>query len=158
DKELQMMQLNIVALTHLCKLFARDMVKRGSGKILNIGSTGSFQPGPMMAVYCASKAYVLSFTEALANELEGTGVTATALCPGATQSGFQQAAAMEKSKLMQGNFMDSGTVARFGYEALMNNKMTVIPGFMNRALTFSVRFMPRKVVTKVARSIMSPVK
>lgn len=157
DKELQMLQLNIVALTHLTKLFARDMLKKGSGKILNVASTASFQPGPLMAAYYASKAYVLSFTEALANEFKGSGVTITALCPGPTKSGFQKMAAMEKSKLVQNKIMDSDTVARIGYEALMNNKTVVIPGFMNKAMAFGVRFMPRKLITSVVRAISNPV-
>ncbi|MCA9929933.1 MAG: SDR family oxidoreductase, partial [Anaerolineales bacterium] len=98
QKELNMMQVNMVALTHLTHLFLPGMVERGYGRILNIASTAAFQPGPLMAVYYATKAYVLSFSEAIANELDGTGVTVTALCPGPTESGFQARAAMEDSK------------------------------------------------------------
>lgn len=158
DKELQMLQLNIVALTHLTKLFARDMLKKGSGKILNVASTAAFQPGPLMAAYYASKAYVLSFTEALANEFEGTGVTISALCPGPTESGFQKAAAMEKSKLVQNKIMDTDTVARIGYDSLLRNQTVVITGFMNKAMVFAVRFMPRKLVTKLVRAASNPVR
>jgi short-subunit dehydrogenase len=106
-----------------------------------------------MTVYYATKAYVLSFSEALANELEGTGVTITALCPGPTQSGFQQRAAMQDSKLVSGKkIMDSATVAKIGYEALLEGKTVVVPGLMNLALTQVARFFPRKVVTKLVRN------
>ena len=98
-KELEMLQVNVVALTYLTHLFLQGMLARQQGKILNVASTASFQPGPLMAVYYASKAYVLSFSEALANELQGTGVTVTALCPGPTHSGFQARAKMEDSNM-----------------------------------------------------------
>ncbi|MEB3179101.1 MAG: SDR family oxidoreductase [Nostocaceae cyanobacterium] len=154
DKELQLLQVNIVCLTHLSKLFIPDMVKRGSGKILNLASTAAFQPGPLMAVYYASKAYVLSLSEAIANELEGTGVTVTALCPGPTESGFQQRAAMEDSKLVSGKkIMDAETVAKIGYDALMDGKTVVIPGVKNKIMAESVRFTPRKLVTKIVRNM-----
>ncbi len=152
--ELQMMQVNVVCLTHLTKLFLKDMVKQGSGKILNVASTAAFQPGPLMAVYYATKAYVLSFSEAIANELEGTGVTVTALCPGPTESGFQQRAAMEDSKLVSGQkIMDAETVAKIGYRALLEGKTVVIPGLKNKLLAESVRFTPRKIVTKLVRTM-----
>ena len=99
EDELQMMQLNMITLTLLTKLFVKPMVEGHAGKILNVASTASFQPGPLMAVYYATKAYVLSLSEAIACELDGTGVTVTALCPGPTESSFQQRAAMEDSKL-----------------------------------------------------------
>ncbi len=152
--ELQMMQVNVVCLTHLTKLFLPDMVKQGSGKILNLASTAAFQPGPLMAVYYATKAYVLSFSEAIANELEGTGVTVTALCPGPTESGFQQRAAMEDSKLVSGQkIMDAETVAKIGYRGLLDGKTVVIPGVKNKLLAESVRFTPRKIVTKLVRNM-----
>lgn len=152
--ELQMLQVNVVCLTHLTKLFLKDMVKQGYGKILNLASTAAFQPGPLMAVYFASKAYVLSLSEAIANELEGTGVTVTALCPGPTESNFQKRAAMEDSKLVSGQkIMDAETVAKIGYDALFDNKTVVVPGLKNKLLTESVRFTPRKLVTKIVRSM-----
>ncbi|MCM0590256.1 MAG: SDR family oxidoreductase [Gloeotrichia echinulata IR180] len=152
--ELQMLQVNVVCLTHLTKLFVKDMVQQGSGKILNLASTAAFQPGPLMAVYYASKAYVLSFSEAIANELEGTGVSVTVLCPGPTESGFQQRAAMEDSKLVSGQkIMDAETVAKIGYRSLLENKTVVIPGVKNKILAESVRFTPRKLVTKLVRSM-----
>ena len=152
--ELQMLQLNVVCLTHLTKLFLKDMVQQSYGRILNVASTAAFQPGPLMAVYFASKAYVLSFSEAIANELEGTGVSVTALCPGPTESGFQKRAAMENSKMVSGQkIMDAETVAKIGYKALFDNKTVVVTGVKNKLLSESVRFTPRKLVTKIVRSM-----
>ncbi|WP_193197424.1 SDR family NAD(P)-dependent oxidoreductase [Nostoc sp. MG11] len=152
--ELEMLQVNVVSLSHLTKLFLKDMVKQGYGKILNVSSGAAFQPGPLMAVYYATKAYVLSFSEAIANELEGTGVTVTVICPGATASGFQQRAAMEESKLVASQkIMDAETVAKIGYRGLMSNKTVVIPGLKNKLFAEAVRFIPRKMVVKMVRSI-----
>jgi short-subunit dehydrogenase len=152
--ELQLLQVNVVALTHLTKLFLRDMLRRGHGKILNVASTAAFQPGPLMAVYYASKAYVLSFSEALAVELEGTGVTATVLCPGPTVSDFQRRAAMETTRLVQGPMMmDAATVARIGYEGLMANKTVVIPGFKNTVLALVSRLAPRGMSARIVRQL-----
>jgi uncharacterized protein len=154
---LKMMQVNMVALTHLTGLFLPGMIQRQMGKILNVASTAAFQPGPLMAVYYASKAFVLSFSEALANELQHTGVTVTALCPGATASGFQKRANMEESKLFRGRIMDAQTVAKAGYRGLMANKTVVIPGLRHRMLAFSVRLTPRKVVTSFVRNLQERV-
>lgn len=154
--ELQMLQVNIVALTHLTKLFVREMIERKAGKVLNVASTAAFQPGPLMAVYCASKAYVLSFSEALANELQGSGIAVTALCPGPTASGFQKRADMEKSKLVSNQkIMDAETVAQVGYRGLMQGQTVVIPGWKNQLLAASVRFMPRNAVTNIVRNMQS---
>lgn len=154
NTELQMMQVNIVTLTHLTKLFLPDMLRRKQGKILNLASTAAFQPGPLMAVYYASKAYVLSFSEALANELQGTGVTVTVLCPGPTESGFQARANMEDSKLVSdGGLMTSQTVAQIGYTALMEGKTVVTPGFKNQILSLVPRFLPRNFVTQTVRNM-----
>lgn len=155
DFELKMIRLNIESLTHLSKRYVRDMIAQKSGRILNVASTASFQPGPLMAVYYASKAYVLSFSEALANELTGTGVTVTALCPGATASGFQEMANMQNSKLVQGAIMDAKTVAEIGYRGLLEGRTVVIPGLTNKVMATSTRFMPRKLVTKIVRTIQS---
>ncbi|MFM2063898.1 MAG: hypothetical protein RLZZ507_3569 [Cyanobacteriota bacterium] len=153
-QELKLLQINIVSLTHLTKLFVKDMISQGSGKILNVASVAAFQPGPLMAVYFASKAYVLSFSEAIANELEGTGVTVTALCPGPTASKFQKSAAMEESKISHVNrMMTTETVAKIGYDSLMANKTIAIPGIRNQILARSVRFAPRNIVTKIVRSM-----
>lgn len=150
EDELQLLQVNIVALTHLTKLFLPGMVKRGWGKILNIASTAAFQPGPLMAVYYASKAYVLFFSEAIATELEGTGVTVTALCPGPTSTGFQKRGNMEDSRLVAGRkIMDSGTVARAGYRALMKGQAVIIPGPRNIIFAEAIRFLPRSLVRRI---------
>lgn len=149
-KERDMLQVNIVALTTLSKRLLPGMVARKRGRILNVASTAAFQPGPLMAVYYATKAYVLSFSEALSAEVEGTGVTVTALCPGPTESGFQAGASMEDSKLVAGKKLpDAQSVARAGYRALMAGKRVYVPGFSNRALAQAVRFLPRQTVTSM---------
>src|SRR5437762_6121697 len=153
ETELEMLHVNVIALTALTKLFLRGMVERRAGRILNLASTAAFEPGPLMAVYYASKAYVLSFSEALANELRGTGVTVTALCPGPTRTGFQARAQMEESKLVRGKeIMTAEEVARTGYAGLMKGKTIVIPGMSNKMLAQAVRFLPRNTVTKMVRS------
>jgi short-subunit dehydrogenase len=154
--ELEMMQVNMVALVHLSKLFLPAMVARRQGKIMNVASTAAFQPGPLMAVYYATKAFVLSFTEAIANELAGTGVTVTALCPGPTQSEFQRRAHIENTRLIKGKLvglMSSAAVAQIGYRGLMQGKRLVIPGLINKLGVQSVRLSPRRVVTQVARML-----
>ncbi|QMS91915.1 SDR family oxidoreductase [Nostoc edaphicum CCNP1411] len=152
--ELEMLQVNLVCLTHLTKLFLKHMVKQGEGKILNVSSAAAFQPGPLMAVYFATKAYILSFSEAIANELEGTGVTVTVLCPGSTASAFHERTGMADSKLLKGKrMMDARTVAEVGFHGLMKGKTIVIPGFMNKLLAKSVRFVPRNLVTKIVRNM-----
>jgi short-subunit dehydrogenase len=155
QKDEEMVQLNMLTLTKLTKLFAAGMIQRGTGRIMNVASTAAFQPGPTMAVYCATKAFVLHFSEALSNELDGTGVTVTTLCPGATASGFQSAAAMEESALIKGkNLPTSYEVADYGYKAMMKGKRVAIHGLMNYLMALSVRFTPRGMVLKVARWMM----
>lgn len=124
----EMVQLNVLALTALTRLFLPGMLERRQGGILNVASTAAFQPGPLMAVYYASKAYVLSFTEALANEVHGSGVTVTALCPGPTVTGFADRAGTTGSRLFRGPTMDAASVAAAGYAALKRGKAMVIPG------------------------------
>ena len=152
EKQLEMINLNVTCLTYLTRLFLPDMIKNKSGKILNIASTAAFQPGPTMSVYFATKAFVLSFSEAIANELKGTGVTVTALCPGATETGFKAAASLEKSNLFKGNqIATSKEVAEFGYTKMMEGKTVAIHGIVNNLMAQSVRFAPRNVVTTIAR-------
>jgi short-subunit dehydrogenase len=153
QKELQQIQLNIASLTHLTKLYVRPMVERRRGRILNVASTAAFQPGPLMAVYYATKAYVLSFSEALSNELQGTGITITCLCPGPTTTEFHKRASMDLSNIMQAPFMDAKTVAEIGYRAMLKGKPTVIAGKMNWLVAQSTRFAPRAWAAAVARRI-----
>ena len=156
--ELEMLQVNVVALTVLTKLFLHSMVERRAGRILNLASTAAFEPGPLMAVYYASKAYVLSFSEALANELHGTGVTVTALAPGPTRTGFQKRGVMEDSRLVQGQIADARSVAAAGYRGMMSGKTIVIPGFTNKLIPWVVRVSPRGVVTRVVRRMQERVR
>ena len=150
----RMINLNITALTQLTKLFISDMIKQGSGRILNVASTAAFQPGPTMAVYYATKAYVLSFSEAINNEVNGSGVTVTTLCPGPTKSGFQEAASLQESRLVKGRILaTSKEVAEYGYNSMLKGKSVAIPGIVNYLFANSVRFFPRSAVLKVARFI-----
>jgi uncharacterized protein len=151
-KQEQMINLNITALTYLTHLFLPEMIKQKFGRVLNVASTASFQPGPTMSVYYATKAFVLHFSEAIANELEGTGITVTALCPGATESGFQSAAAMEDSKLVKGKKLPtSAEVAAYGYRSMNKGKKVAIHGTMNYLMANSVRFTPRSLVLRLVR-------
>jgi short-subunit dehydrogenase len=156
NKELQMINLNITTLTHFTKLFLKDMVKKGSGKIMNVASIAAFLPGPTMAIYYASKAYVLSFSEAIDNEVRDKGVTVTTLCPGPTDSGFLEAAALQDSKLFKGKkIATSKEVAEYGYKAMMQGKTVAIHGLMNRIMANAVRFIPRSILVKAVRSIQA---
>jgi hypothetical protein len=152
------LDLNISALTQLTRLFLPPMLQRRSGRIMNVASTAAFQPGPLMAVYYATKAYVISFSEALANELAGKGVTVTCLCPGATETGFASRAGNDRSRLFkQLGPMNAKTVALKGYRGLMAGKTLVIPGLKNWLLAESLRISPRKLVTAVSRRLMDEV-
>jgi len=149
-----MIATNIMALTHMTKLFVKDMIVRKNGKIINVASTAAFQPGPFMAVYYASKAYVLSFSEAIANELQGTGVTVTALCPGPTATDFAKVAEMERSRLFSIKPPASAAaVARYGYDAMMKGKTVAVHGVVNKIIAFSVRLSPRKLVPLISRRL-----
>jgi short-subunit dehydrogenase len=154
ERERETILVNVLALTELTKLCVRPMVEAGRGRILNLASTAAFQPGPLMAVYYATKAYVLSFTEALAEELRGTGVTATALCPGPTMTGFQERAGLADVPLLRGPLVvDAAAVARAGWRGAMRGKRVVVPGFANRVLAVGARLSPRKLSTKIARRL-----
>src|SRR6266581_4139498 len=143
-RELEMIQVNIAALTHLTKLFLPAMIKRRSGRILNVASTAAFQPGPLMAVYYATKAYVLSFSEALAEETRGSGVTVTALCPGPTASGFQSGATMEESRLVKGRKLPTAaSVAAYSVKAMNRGDVVAVPGITNKVMAASIRVSPR---------------
>ena len=146
-KDDEMIDINIWAVTSLTKLFALEMVKRKSGKILNVASTGSYQPGPLIAVYYATKAYVLSFSEALREELEPYGVCVTALCPGATKTEFASLAGKGDPKLS----MTAESVASLAYRGLMKGKRVIVPGFRNKIALFLTRSIPRNIAAKMVR-------
>jgi uncharacterized protein len=153
-RELDMIQVNVAAPTHLTKLFLPAMLARRSGRILNVASTAAFVPGPLMAVYYATKAYLLSFSQALANEVAGTGVTVTVLCPGPTHTAFSKVAKNDSNRLFRGGgVMDSSSVARIGYKALMKGKATAVAGFKNRWMARSSALVPRSVSAQVARRL-----
>ncbi|HVO80160.1 MAG TPA: SDR family oxidoreductase [Terriglobales bacterium] len=152
-ESLGQIQLNVTALTQLSRLFLGPMVERHSGRILNVASTAAFQPGPLMAVYYASKAYVLSFSEALDNELKSSGITVTCLCPGPTQTGFQERAAMQGSRLVRMGMMSAKAVALDGYRGMLAGKPVLISGLRNWLLAESVRLAPRRLATAVSRKI-----
>ncbi|MEK6744139.1 MAG: SDR family oxidoreductase [Nitrospirota bacterium] len=151
----EMININITTLTYFCSLFGKDMAARNRGRILNVASTAAFQPGPLMAVYYASKAYVLSFSEAIANEFKETGVTVTALCPGLTDTGFHERAGTQKSKLVAGKKMNSARdVALYGYRAMMKQKTVAVPGWKNRLLALVSRFAPKAAVIAAVRKML----
>ena len=152
QREREMIQVNIVALTELTKLFGGAMVRRRQGRIMNVASTAAFQPGPLMAVYYATKAYVLSFSEAVAEELRNTGVTVTALCPGATETGFAETARTSNTRLFTRlGVAQPDMVARYGYRAMMRGQRVAIPTLRDRIMVQSERLAPRSLVTKLAR-------
>lgn len=149
-----MLQVNIRSITQLLQLFLPDMIKRGYGEILNVGSTAGFQPGPFQAAYFASKAYVNSLTEALAEELSGyADINVTCLCPGPTATGFADTAGMQDSLNFKLGAMDAAVVARSGYKALKRGQVIVVPGIRNKLLSFSVRLSPRFAVRKIVRAL-----
>lgn len=152
DEQLGMLQVNVAALTALTRAFLPGMLERKRGRILNVASTAAFQPGPFMAVYYASKAYVLSLSEALAEEVAGSGVTVTCLCPGPTRTGFQDRAQIEKSRLFKlSRPMRAADVAKAGYDAMLAGRRIVVPGLMNKVGAQAVRVSPRAIVVKLTR-------
>jgi short-subunit dehydrogenase len=156
EKYKEMIQLNIVSLTELSYHFGKEMVKRGKGRILNVASMAGLQPDPNFAVYGATKAYVISLTEAIHKEFENTGVTVTVLSPGATESNFMDRADMNNAKLYTSGVMTSLDVAREGYNGMMKGKLHVIPGFKNKILGFFSGIMPPgKLRLSVAAKIMA---
>ena len=155
EQSLGQIQLNIMALTALTRLFVGPMRGRRSGKIMTVASTAGFQAGPLMAIYYATKAYVISFSEALANELGGSGVSVTCLCPGPTDTGFQKRAAMDETRLVRKpGTMDAKSVAIDGYRGLVAGRTLVISGLLNWLVAESVRFAPRKMVTAISRKLL----
>jgi short-subunit dehydrogenase len=156
EKLLGIVQVNIAALVHLTRLFLPSMISHGTGGVLNVASTAAFVPGPLMAVYYASKAFVLSFSEALWNELQGTGVKASCLCPGATVTEFGMASGMDKTPLFaRAVGMDAASVARIGVAGLERNEAVTICGAANRLAVASSRFVPRRLTASVVRKLQT---
>ena len=156
ERQLEMVQLNVATLTRLTRLFLPDMIARRRGGILNVASTAAFQPGPHMAVYYASKAFVLSFSEALSEELAGTGVTVTALCPGPTATGFGEAAQMRRTSLFRLLTMSASSVAEAGHRGFRRGRAVVIPGVRNRLLALAVRLVPRRLSRRIVGAMNKP--
>ena len=154
ERELDMLHVHILTTTHLTKLVLEGMVKRRSGKILNMSSLAAFQPGPLMSIYYASKAYLLSFSEAIANELKGTGVTVTALCPGPTKTSFQKVVSDNASEnKISFNMACPSKVAQYGYSAMKKGRTVAIPGVINKFLSTIHRFVSRGMATRIVRNI-----
>jgi uncharacterized protein len=153
NRQLDMVQVNIAALMHLTRLFLPGMTERRRGGILNVGSTAGFQPGPYMAVYYATKAFVLSFTEALAEELVGQDVHVTCLAPGPTETRFGADSGMDRSVIFKAGTMDARTVAQMGYRGFRRKTVVVISGLRNQLFAFSVRFAPRALVRKLVKHL-----
>lgn len=149
-----MIKVNILAVTALTRLFVPDMIARGRGRVLNVSSMAGFLPGPLNAVYYASKAFVLSFSEAIANELRHTGVTVTALCPGPTESEFTRTAQMSDVNLTR-RMASTREVAEVGYEAMLKGKTVVVPGLLNKVVSHGLlRLSPRRLATRISRTLM----
>ena len=152
-RERQMIDLNVGALTDLCRAVAPGMIKRKSGAILNVASTAAFQPGPKMAVYFATKAFVLSFTEALHEELRPHGVKVTCLCPGPTRTEFGEVAGFGGNGAFDKVAMEAGEVVEAGLKGMDRNRAVIVPGLVNKIGAISTRFAPRSVVRKIAGAI-----
>ena len=155
--EVEMIQVNVTTLTHLTRLFLPHMVERREGRILNIASTAAFVPGPLMAVYYATKAYVLSFSEALAEELRGSGVTVTAYCPGPVATEFQERASLERSGLLRYGLVEVGPIAEEGYRAMMSGKVVAIPGLPSKLISLAARLTPRSILRRAVKRVQSQV-
>jgi len=154
NRESDMLNLHISTTAQLTKLALKSMTKRGFGKILNVSSLAAFQPGPFMSIYYASKAVVLSFSQAIANELKDTGVTVTALCPGPTRTCFQDVVSITSTKnKITFNMSCPKVVAKYGYDAMLKGKTVAIPGLFNRFLAFLPRLIPRNLSTTIVRRI-----
>ena len=154
EKELNMININLITLTYLTKVFAQDMVQKGRGRILNLGSIASFLPGPLMAVYYSTKGFVLRLGMALAEELRGTGVTITTLCPGPTESKFQQVANMEHSKVIKNQKLPTAKeVAAFGYRGMMKGQIYLVHGWRNHFFVFLTKVVPLSLHARIVRRV-----
>ena len=154
QRQLDMIQVNVTALTALTHLALPSMIERGFGRVLNVASTAGFQAGPLMSVYYATKAFVILFSEGLAVELKGTGVTVTAHCPGATATHFGAVAGSEGTLLFKLSTADPGAVARHGYSAMESGAIVAIPGFLNKLIMQSLRISPRALVRHLSHRLV----
>ncbi|MDX9857301.1 MAG: SDR family oxidoreductase [candidate division Zixibacteria bacterium] len=153
NRHLDMIAVNIAALTHLTRLFLPGMVRRDRGGVLNVASTAAFVPGPLVAVYYASKAYVLSFTEALAEELAETSVTVSCLCPGPTKTEFAEIAGLDTSTLFRLGMADARKVAEAGVRGFRNRQVVILPGIRNKLTPPAIRVSPRSMVRKIVKKL-----
>ena len=151
ERQMEIIKVNIMALVELTGLFLPGMIQRKTGGILNVGSVAGFVPGPYMAIYYATKAFVQSFSEALAEEVSGTGVTVNILCPGPTTTNFGNVARGDKTRFVQSKAMSAEAVAQYGYFAFRNKKVIAIPGLKNQTLVFATRVMPRGAARKLIK-------
>ena len=149
-----MVEVNIQALMRLTRLVLPGMIARGRGRMMNIASTASFQPVPLSGVYAATKAFVLSFSLALTEELRGSGVSVSCVCPGVTRTGFQRAAGADYLERAKGKVMSPEEVAQIGYRAMMKGRPLVVTGVPNKLMAFGTRLAPKMLVTRLARKIM----
>ena len=152
ERDAEMINLHVLNTAHLTKLFLKDMIKRNEGKILNISSVAAFQPGPMMSLYYATKAFILHFTEAISNEVKDKNITISVLCPGQTKTNFQDYVSTKKNKIS----FNTGCpieVAKCGYNALKNNITVSVPGFMNKLIVLLNRLLPRSTSVNLVRYI-----
>jgi len=156
NAELKMIQLNVTSVVELTKRFLPSMIQRRSGRILNVASTAAFVPGPWMSIYYATKAFVLSFSEAIGYELKPSGITVSTLCPGPTQSEFKVRAGSQRSRLFEAFLMDAPTVARAGYDGMMSGKSVVIPGIRNKLIPVAARMIPRPLLTTMSHRAARP--
>jgi short-subunit dehydrogenase len=156
DAELKMIQLNVTSVVDLTKRFLPSMMARRSGRILNIASIAAFLPGPWMSVYFATKAFLLSWSQAIDYELKPNGITVTTLCPGPTESEFKVRAGSERSRLFEAYVMDAPRVARVGYEAMMKGKAVAIPGLRNKMIPVAARLTPRPLIAKLSHRAARP--
>jgi short-subunit dehydrogenase len=156
DAELKMIQLNATSVVELTKRFLPAMIQRRSGRILNVASTAAFVPGPWMSIYYATKAFVLSFSEAIDYELKPQGITVTTLCPGPTESEFKVRAGSQRSRLFEAFVMDAPRVAREGYDGMMNGKAVVIPGVRNKLIPVATRVIPRSMIAAMSHRAARP--
>lgn len=155
ERERNMLELDVVALVHLTKLFVRDMVSRDFGFIMNVASIGAYQPSPLYASYSAAKSFVLNFTEALSYELRGTGVRATALSPGITATEFLKVSGQQATLYQRLMMMKSPDVARIGIDSMVRGKPSVVPGWLNACSAWSNRLIPRRLSAAVAYRLMA---